>query len=61
MTRSNFIQETVIAFARNPKVLADNITIEQCANNIVELAETLAIKVEEITNFDDEPLQKKRW
>ena len=33
-------------------MLADNITVEECVNNIVELAERLAQKVEEKTSFD---------
>ena len=52
MTKSEFLQAAAIAFIRNPKVLADNITVEQCVNNIVDLAERLTQKVEEKTSFD---------
>lgn len=55
MTRSEFFQKAVITFASHPKMLADDITIDQCINNIVTLAEGLTLKVEEKSSFDYEP------
>ena len=54
MTRTEFYQKACIAFATNTKVLPDSLTVTQCIENIVNLAEVLTLKVEESTDFDPE-------
>lgn len=54
MTRSEFVQQAVIALASNPKMIADSLTIDQCINNIIAIAEGLTLKVEENSSFDYE-------
>ncbi len=52
MTRNKFYQLAVLALASNQKMISDRLSIEQCATNIISLAEILTIKVEENTIFD---------
>jgi hypothetical protein len=54
MTKTDFFLQACIAFARNNKVLAENLSVAQCINNITALAEALTLKVEESADFDPE-------
>lgn len=52
MTRNEFLQATIIAFAGNASIVKEEYTPEHCIKVIMELAQRLTVEAETITLFD---------
>ena len=54
MTRTEFLHQTAIAFARNSSLAKEEFTTEHCAKIVCDLAEKLTDKIGSISDFDPE-------